>query len=229
MCLQKCLPKWYSLRAFGSNRVIQSSYFWFIFVPIAAKALLNIKKALTSTVLAQFINDIDWNLPFSWQLFYFSAVSFTIANIVYFLFCPEFIKTFKSFQHFRESGGQSTVLKASFLQLIWKNPDVYTLKNGVFYHIEKFLELCDIKESYRIEMKEEIYSNPAKVYAGCAQQEIKNKKTPEFFWLVRTIAKDSVVWARGLCAFFYASGFVLILTVISQKFWYVFKLTFLSK
>jgi len=101
---------WSDLRRFGTNRVLKSSYFWLVMVPIAAKLLLQFKQPFVFGLLGE-THTIYLNLPFSWYLFYFSAFAFSIATALFALFCPEMVKRYSSFASFyNESSGSRELL-----------------------------------------------------------------------------------------------------------------------
>lgn len=91
-------------------KLVKISYIWIILVPIMAKAL----NGISDTIPIKFGNvTIDFNvaLPFSWQLFFFSALAFSLAQFLYALFCPEIIKKYKNVGEFKDDG--KTVIQLS--------------------------------------------------------------------------------------------------------------------
>lgn len=91
------LPEWATLKSLGQNSLLKSSYFWFIFVPVAARLLGQIKSPL---VLRLFEQDhiIPLELPFSWYHFFFAAVFFSIGNLLFALRCPELVQRYNTAQ-----------------------------------------------------------------------------------------------------------------------------------
>lgn len=53
----------------------------------------------------------DLALPFSWRLFYFSAVAISVAGIIYTLACPVLIRNFSTFREFESEGRGLDYLK----------------------------------------------------------------------------------------------------------------------
>ncbi|KPK74071.1 MAG: hypothetical protein AMJ79_14750 [Phycisphaerae bacterium SM23_30] len=98
--LRELNPRWSDLRGWGHSRLLQTSYIWIIIVPLAAKILLPIAGDHVFTVFGSRIN-IHFGLPFSWKLFYFMAISFTIALAFYTLRCPEMLRTYHTFREYR--------------------------------------------------------------------------------------------------------------------------------
>lgn len=101
---------WDDLNRFGKNRILQSSYVWLFVVPIAARALSVISDPLVLTGISEGFR-IRMTLPFSWHLFYFSAVVVSIAGLIYMLMCPELIQRFNTFAEFRSEGRGIEYLK----------------------------------------------------------------------------------------------------------------------
>src|SRR5438094_6474286 len=96
MNLAKKIPSWTALRRFGTSRVLRTSYFWLFFVPIAAKLLLQLKNPLHLDIFGE-IHVVHFTLPFSWYCFYFAAIAFSAATLLYSTFCPKVIKEYSSF------------------------------------------------------------------------------------------------------------------------------------
>jgi len=93
------LTLWPSLKKFPNNRLIKSSYIWLLIVPIFAKALQKVEEFLPINLGGVEII-ITTKLPFSWYIFYFSALLFTAANLLYNIRCPRFIKDHDSLGDF---------------------------------------------------------------------------------------------------------------------------------
>jgi hypothetical protein len=114
MNILKKIPQWSSFKSLGSNKIIKSSYWWLFLVPMLAKLLESAGDKLELTLFnSKFI--ITLNLPFSWSLFYFSAVCFSIASIIYLIKCPYSIDKYNNFEEWKISGKDSTSLITSFL------------------------------------------------------------------------------------------------------------------
>ena len=78
----KRLIEWDQLRKIKEIRVIRSMYIWLFIVPVSAKALSTINTE-AKLIIFNHIFDVNLTLPFSWKIFYFSALSFAIANVIY--------------------------------------------------------------------------------------------------------------------------------------------------
>ena len=120
------IPKWDDLNRLGKSRLLQSSYVWLLLVPMAAKALSAIENPLILTGISDGLR-IHIALPFSWHVFYFSAVFVSIAGVIYTLFCPKLIRSFGNYAKYRSEGrGQEYLLGYSQTEMHQGN----TLEDG---------------------------------------------------------------------------------------------------
>jgi hypothetical protein len=92
---------WSMLRHFGSNRLVRSANIWAIVVPVIAKFFDKVEEIVTIELFNKKF-ELHLSLPFSWKVFFFMAIIFLIANIIYSLFCPRLIKETASYSDFLE-------------------------------------------------------------------------------------------------------------------------------
>ena len=90
------IPSWTDLRGFGSSRLLKTSYFWMILVPLAAKLLAHMPNELHIPLLEKTLT-IGLGLPFSWKVLFFSSLSFSVANSIYSIWCPRIVKEYRTF------------------------------------------------------------------------------------------------------------------------------------
>lgn len=87
---------WSHLRGWGRSRVIRTSYLWLFAVPILARFLLPIAGEHTVHIFGK-----SWvvriELPFSWTVFYASAITFSLAQALYMLRVPSLIDKYESY------------------------------------------------------------------------------------------------------------------------------------
>ncbi|MDO5968935.1 hypothetical protein Q4Q35_03870 [Flavivirga aquimarina] len=93
--------KWSDLRVLGENKMINKSYIYLFIVPALAKILEKVKSPLNMVIFGEDI-EIVFELPFTWQVFYFCSLFFTIAAVIYNLKAPSIIKENKSYASFVE-------------------------------------------------------------------------------------------------------------------------------
>lgn len=95
--------KWAQLRKIENVRVIKSMYIWLVVVPILVKALSRINEIISVTIF-QYTFEIPTSLPFSWQFFFFSALAFVAANLIFVARCPRIIKDYVDLGSFESDG-----------------------------------------------------------------------------------------------------------------------------
>jgi hypothetical protein len=95
------IPKWSFLSNIGQNKAIRSSYLWFVIVPICARLIdaINGPFMIFGAIIATSIK-----LPFSWTCFFFAATFFSMANVIYQIWCPQIIKNYKTVNDFKNDG-----------------------------------------------------------------------------------------------------------------------------
>jgi len=102
------------LKRFGRSRLLKSSYFWLFIVPPVALLLSKTGNELTIPLgTGELV--IPLGLPFSWKLFYFGAVSFSIGSLAYAVFCPALIREYDSYEEFDKSGKGFDGLRSAFV------------------------------------------------------------------------------------------------------------------
>lgn len=103
---------WGSLRAIHNSKFISSMYVWLFFVPVIKKFLSKINEPFEfSFVGANRIYELDLQSPFSWDMFFYSALFFVMGNIVFVLAAPKLIKYFKDYGEYFGSNKNITQLK----------------------------------------------------------------------------------------------------------------------
>jgi hypothetical protein len=101
---------WTTLNSLGRSRILKSSYLWLLVVPVVAKLLENVGPNFEIQIFGK-LALIELSLPFSWVVFFFSAVAISAADLIYNVFCPKLIKDHQSFSGFKDSGNGRTQLK----------------------------------------------------------------------------------------------------------------------
>lgn len=101
---------WQGYRKIRNVPLIKSMGVWLVIVPISAKFLSNLSSPTEITFLGHTFQAVT-ELPFSWQTFFFSALCFSIANLIYMIFAPTIVKDYKDFSDFLNSGKGEKQLK----------------------------------------------------------------------------------------------------------------------
>ena len=112
---------WENLRAIEKIRFINSMYLWLLVVPVLAKITRYFESPI-NIVVFQNTFKVDLVLPFSWYLFYFSALFFVLGNISVVLFCPRVIKDQQglSMRYIKDKGAPVDVLRDYAIELSGK-------------------------------------------------------------------------------------------------------------
>ncbi|MDM8540005.1 hypothetical protein QUF90_02855 [Desulfococcaceae bacterium HSG9] len=131
--------RWSQLNSFGKSKILNSSYFWLFFVPIAAKLLVKVDDISIDLFYSKL--EICLELPFSWKLFYFSSICFSVASFIYNLKCPKLIKEFNDFNQYGITGRSGIQLKEFIFQII---KDENEIDNYLKYLNEK----TDVRNSF---------------------------------------------------------------------------------
>lgn len=105
---------WRSIAALQNSKGVQAVAIWFIITPIAAKFL--------RTKLAEeyFLGTA---LPFSLVVFYISATAFFVSTILYTLWCPKIIRSYRTWSEFENSEGSYESLVPWVTEVLDELPD----------------------------------------------------------------------------------------------------------
>lgn len=207
---------WLQVSDVGNSKIVKSMMIWMLVTPIFAKALSSVNSINISFLETD--NNILLNLPFSWQVFFFCALSFTIANLIYSFKCPPLIKKYKYFSDF-ESNDNSLYLLINYLNdeisenIVRQN----FLEIGVI--VAKYTPLIDIAKEWTSNDTSNV--NWKKGIDSLKHSEVANM--PDIFASLRVLlAKFYPNWVKA-CLFFYGLGFVGIGIVIVQNIIYVLR------
>lgn len=96
---------WINLRQLGESRMVQTAYAWMVLVPILARALEHVASPVKVSIFGG-EHLLNLTLPFSWYLFYFSALAFACGSLLYKIYCPAIISEFLNFREYMNSGGE---------------------------------------------------------------------------------------------------------------------------
>lgn len=93
---------WEFISNYAQNRFVKTSYVYLIVVPLIAKLLSNLENPLR-IILSGIEYKFDLTLPFSWVLFYFAALCFTIGYIIFSVIAPPIVKENKDLSSFNNT------------------------------------------------------------------------------------------------------------------------------
>jgi hypothetical protein len=201
--------KWKNVDGMGKNKILSSSYFWVAFVPLCAnffKEVNNISITIMGHVYKFYID-----VPFSWHLFYFSALLVACAKTIYSFYCPEIIRLYSTFNDFTEQGKGKWSIITYFIDSLSKT-NIEEKKIILNNFIEQFCEPISASNLDEALLKNNII--------------MINDKVGDAFWFVREeYQTKNPIWLH-LCFICYLLGIVLLLFVIytnTKLVWLSFK------
>ncbi len=203
--IQHKIPHWSSLSQMGQNRLLRSSYFWLFAVPLTALLLSKTGPELQIPVWKSTLT-LPLALPFSWRMFYFSAVAFAVASFLYSARAPRLIRKHDNYAAFQAAGGGPLEILSTLFALYGSDSEAHMNTRNRF----KDLFLEDLSPYYL-------------TWDGMTKMSFKKDSMPDaFHWLY---SKHDVTrpLARFLCYASYVVGFIFIFLVIWQNFLYVWR------
>ncbi len=93
---------WIQLKNINKYKLINTMYIWLFIVPIVARLFEKVEHTANITIF-EYTFEAQLSLPFSWVIFYFSAIAFASANLIYQLRCPSIIKDNSDYSDFKQS------------------------------------------------------------------------------------------------------------------------------
>lgn len=214
---------WTSLSSLGRIRIFQSSYLFFVLVPIIARLLYKLPEDVEIRSLGAVFR-ISLALPFSWTMFYFSSVFFVIATSLYYVFCPQIIKDFRSFRAFQEEGRSQEAIKRLLLDslfIVWSPTPAW-----VITRYNEFVEQYCSGSPYEGPITTKTTDLIGYLNDHLRSIKLKEDAIADAFWHIRHLPDRTRAMAREGCLFAYLFGFALLLFVVAQNFMYVWRLAF---
>lgn len=209
------------------NSFIRSSGIWLILTPIAAKSLENIEKIYVPWL----DNAIVIALPFSWVIFFFASLSFTISTVLYNLSCPVSIKEYQSVQDFIDKDFTASKVHSLFIMDLtygmqgnFKNDPIMIRRRDSLLSNPDYEKNSAKLNTARKEMTK-YYENMAahSNYNTLRIDELVDKKNLGYsFELIRKLSNYNLGVVRHAISFFTAIGFVGIGIVLLQNVIFVY-------
>jgi len=212
----KHVPNWSSFKSLGASKTIKSSYWWLFLVPALAKSFESVEETLTFTLFGASI-DVNLSLPFSWSMFYFSAIFFAGASLLFATRCPQAIKKYSNFEEWKEIGKDSTALVRTYIYLYrtkkttWPNP--ITEKQ-----MKQFLKV-DLEYTGNIDS----IINEGISTIGLMKHGVPNDNLKAVYYRVNDKIDRTRVLDRILLELLYGLGFFFFFIVLYENFIYVIK------
>ena len=213
----KWTPNWELISLFGKNKFVKSSYFWFILIPILAKALQKLKALLaTDTMSNEWIKLIDslLTLPFEWKSLYYSSVMFAIATILYAIFCPKLLQKFRDWRDFFDKGHGLDGLTYYYSAWLKGNPKIKDTFGNTKSHEDGIAEIvrdyCEPLSDVDLQDPPWRRISCIRVRQGCELKQV--------YWIMtRQMLRDKAL-IRWIIAILYGIGCSFLLHVICLNF-----------
>lgn len=239
--------KWETLKKIQNIQIVKSTYTWIFIVPIFAQSFAKIKQITTIKVFDQTF-EVNLSLPFSWQIFYFSGLFFVIANIFYYIACPEIIKDFSNFNDFISVKKGANQIIDYFIEdknLDFNLPNLMLLREvvgreSIDSNIDNFipLEKCGLIQLSNpsiplMKYKDNSFAVYSNIFynmfsSGYFDYKIiyREDNLQEIFGIFFQEYNVSKLFWRVLCTVFYCLGFIFIGYIFIQSFRTVLEIIF---
>lgn len=221
----KIIPLWSSLRKLGNNRLLRSSYIWLLAVPFLANLLLKIGPEIKIPLWDSEII-LNLSLPFSWQMFYFSAVAFAIASAIYSIGCPKIVSDYERYSEFKDEGKGQDQIKTEFIRVFpnkLHKDIITTVKKYIIRYCLSAGKSLD-SDWWEYHLESESWEQPTTILIDVVDtSNIEIEKQGDAFWYVRSYADSANPVYRILCIICYLIAFIFVFIVLGQNFLYVWR------
>ncbi len=207
-------PVWSQLKWLGNSKTIKSSYIWLFLVPILSKLFSSLNSIIEIKLF-----DATWSLnmalPFNLKMFYFSAVSFAIASIIYKIWCPAGIDKYETFEEYKEKGKSLESLISSMWfacnakKFQWPfelRPRLLRRFIRDFTNYSGDIRKIDLSKGMPIKIK---------------NTGIKEGKEKAAYFLVADTWNATSPVVRFVCSWFYFIGILFFSIILIENFMYV--------
>jgi hypothetical protein len=194
------VPKWSELRRMGTSRVFQSSYLWLVIVPLAAKTIQRF--------------DLGVELPFSWRMFFLSALTTSVANVLYVWKAPAFVRRFENYAQYLAEGRTASEVSRWFESLLQRHGR--QLQGNEWKNVREYVKIAD--PSTTLDPK-----NLADAVSAIESVTMPDTVASRAFWQVYNLGDDLHRNYRATTAAAYGLGIVLFSLVMIQNVWFVVK------
>jgi len=195
--------KWCDLKKIGDTKFVNSMYMWIFAVPLLVKAFEYVEDEKLIFQIFQQQLPISTSLPFSWSMFYFSALFLALGNLIYLFKCPKIIKEHPTYQSYVNEGKK--------LKQLGPYCDDISFNWG---------ELAE-----EIEHKNEKIKLPKRsiktIDSVVNEPEIDVEDPIHYFWPMHEFGDVKFPFYRRTCATLFIVGFTLFGIVALQNLWAV--------
>lgn len=220
--MKRFIPHWTALAKVQKISLVKNMYVWILIVPILANILVKVEGEVVLTIFGE---NFPIGLPFSWKIFFYSALGFSFGNLIFAWRCFPIIKNHSDFKSFEDSGKTRQHLIH------------YT--EGTKLHNEVKDRVIEIqKREMDIFKREELFYGPVRNIKTDSDtiekiltdkenfKQFENNAVRSTFWqILENLNAGRPIW-RMLCSFLYLIGFALFSYVLYENIVAVVKLTF---
>lgn len=171
-------------------------YIWIFLVPVIARLFEQVGESAILTIF-NYTFEAQLTLPFSWVIFYFSAIFFAVANILFQIRCPQIVKDHSGYSDFAQS-------------------------NKGVQHLDGYLFQAGMNwEGLRQELAQQdfYFEEIAEVTNSGSDDNLLRK----MFWVIYNRAEKIRKTSKAITFSFYIIGFFLISIVVMQNVVFVIR------
>ena len=207
---------WLKISEIGNSKLVKTMLIWLFLTPILAKSLAPI-----NSIHFGFLEEnknINLSLPFSWEIFFFCALAFTIANIIYIYKCPILIRKYKNYSDFKEKDNSLYLMVSYFEEHSKKIKLINDLSYKTFVVVSTYSPSIDI-------VKEWTSDDTSNVNWNKGIDSLKHSKDDyktDIFSSFRIILADISPFFSWLCFSLYTMGYLGIVWVIYENILFVY-------
>jgi len=163
--------------------------------------------------------ELSLSLPFTWQLFFFSAASIALANLVYTIWCPEIIRNYHTFSDFEKEGrGPYQLLELYSNSVLYKSRT--TSEREVRESVREFYSSYCVQNET---VSKNVRNQSVPLVRILSDLKIQDTSLQGAFWHVRNFMEKVRFLARALCIVLYTIGFMLVSVIALENFATVLK------
>lgn len=183
----------------GQSRVFQSAYFWIVAVPLVAR------------IIDRFQLHID--MPFSWRMFFLSALATSLANVLFLWKAPVFVRRFDTFTEYVAEGRSARELSRWFQQLLQRHGQQLT--GNEWNNVVQYARIADAESDATVP------SDTESAIAAIEAVDMPEAMGSQAFWHIHRLGDDMHRNFRFATTGAYGVGLALFGIVIGQNVWFV--------
>lgn len=206
---------WEWVRGFGNSRLMQTSYIWLFVLPVTAKTFSEIDNSVQINIFEADL-PLSTVLPFTWQLVFLTALSLTIANLIYMTRCPQILRLYESHDQFRKKGQTLQQVHFALKSLVWDDRTA-TVKSVYASLVTTYLENFSPAPSDQQSLEDQVLA----LVSDIDSQRSRNLSSSAFYW-VRNVGARYHQKSIAACILFYVIGLLALAMIICENSWYVY-------